>query len=282
MNRKNVSTPDASVGASGRNIKLTIEYAGTSYSGWQAQNSCQLSAVSCQQKTIQETIEKALQKILQEKIKVVGSGRTDAGVHAQAQVANFKTDSSIAIEKLRKALNAVLPDDISVIRTEEVRAGFHSRFSAKSKVYRYTILNRPSRSAILRDTAYFFPYPLNLKLMRKEAGVLLGRHNFKSFQAADKRERGATRTIKNIKIIRDKDFIYIDIEADGFLYNMVRNIAGTLIEIGRGKFSEGSTKKILLARNRKFAGPTVPAKGLCLLEVKYKDTQTRSPQLSTS
>jgi len=244
-----------------RNIKLTIEYAGTNYAGWQVQNK--------KHRTIQGTLEKALRKILRKRIKLIGSGRTDSSVHAKAQVANFKTDSSIAIEKLRKALNAVLPDDISVIKTEEAGLDFHSRFFAKSKVYRYTILNRPSRPAILRDTAYFFSYPLNLKLMRKDARALLGRHNFKSFQAADKKRRDTTRTIKNLKITRDKDSIYIDIEADGFLYNMVRNIVGTLIEIGRGKLPEGSTKKILLARNREFAGPTAPAQGLCLLEVKY-------------
>ena len=244
-----------------RNIKLTIEYAGTNYAGWQVQNK--------KYRTIQGMLEKALQKILQKRVKIIGSGRTDAGVHALGQVANFKTNSGITLEKLQRGLNAVLPDDISVIKTEEVGLDFHSRFFAKSKVYRYTILNRPSRPAISRDTAYFFSYPLNLKLMRKDARALLGRHNFKSLQAADKKERDATRTIKNLKITRDKDFIYIDIEADGFLYNMVRNIVGTLIEIGRGKLPEGSTKKILLARNRKFAGPTVPAKGLCLLEVKY-------------
>lgn len=244
-----------------RNIKLTIEYAGTNYAGWQVQDK--------EHRTLQETLEKALQKILQKRVKIIGSGRTDAGVHAQAQVANFKTDSTIAIEKLQKALNAVLPDDISVVKTEEAGLDFHSRFSAKSKVYRYTILNRSSRPAILKDTVYFFSYPLNLKLMRKEARAILGKHNFQSFQAVDNKERGATRNIKNLEITRDKDFIYIDIEADGFLYNMVRNIVGTLIETGRGKLAVGSTKKILLARNRKCAGPTVPAKGLCLLEVKY-------------
>ncbi len=286
MNRKNVPTPRPKLRGSGRNIKLTIEYAGTSYSGWQVQNSRTPHAARRTPKTIQETIEKALQKILRKKTKLIGSGRTDAGVHAQAQVANFKTDSSIAIEKLCKALNAVLPDNISVIRTEEARADFHSRFSAKSKVYRYTILNRPYRSAILRDTAYFFPYPLNLKLMRKEAGILLGRHDFKSFCASGSNTKETIRTIKRITIrkltynlspithnLNEFPLILIDMEADGFLYNMVRNIAGTLIEIGRGKFSEGSTKKILLARNRKFAGPTAPAKGLCLLEVKYQDTK---------
>ncbi len=244
-----------------RNIKLIIEYDGTNYAGWQIQVR--------KHRTIQGTIERAINKIIHEKVKLTGSGRTDSGVHAKAQVANFKTDSGISVEKLRMALNAVLPDDVSVIKTEEVGLGFHSRFSAKTKVYRYVMLNRPSKPAILRGTVYFCHYPLNLRLMRKEAGSLLGRHNFKSFQAADKKERDAVKTIKSLKITRNSDFIYIDIEADGFLYNMVRNIAGTLIEIGRGKLPEGSMRKIIPARNRMLAGPTLPAKGLCLLEVKY-------------
>lgn len=244
-----------------RNIKLTIEYDGSRYAGWQVQGK--------KSRTIQETLEKALARILHKRLRVIGSGRTDAGVHAKGQVANFKTDSGMALGRLRGALNAVLPDDISIIRLDEAALDFHSRFSARSKVYRYTILNRPSRPAISRDAAYFFPYPLDLRLMREEAKLLLGRHDFKSFQAADKRERGSARAIKKLVISRDKDFIHIDIEADGFLYNMVRNIAGTLIEIGRGKLPRGSMKKILLLKNRRFAGPTLPAKGLCLLEVKH-------------
>jgi tRNA pseudouridine38-40 synthase len=162
-----------------------------------------------------------------------------------------------------------LPDDIAVIKAEDVALDFHSRFSAKSKVYRYTILNRKFRPAILRDTVYFFRYPLRVGLMRREAKVLLGRHNFKSFQAADKLDRRAIRTIKGIKIARSNDFINIDIEADGFLYNMVRNIVGTLIDIGRGKLPKGSMHRILSAKDRRFAGQTVPAKGLCLLEARY-------------
>jgi len=244
-----------------RNIKLTIEYDGKNYAGWQSQ--------ARKHKTIQETLETALKRILQKKTKVTASGRTDAGVHARAQVANFKTDSGMASEKLCLALNAVLPDDISIIKAEQISPDFHSRLSAKSKVYRYTILNRPSRPAVLRGMVYFFPHALDLGLMRKEAKVLLGRHNFKSFQAADKKERSALRTIKNLRVARDNDLIHIDIEADGFLYNMIRNIVGTLIEVGRGRLAQGSTKKILLAKDRRLAGPTVPAKGLCLLEVKY-------------
>jgi len=244
-----------------RNIRLTIEYKGTNYAGWQ----CQKSKV----KTIQEAIENILQKILQEKIRLIASGRTDAGVHAQAQVANFKTNSDIALKKLQRALNSLLPEEIVISKAEEVPLGFHSRFAAKSKVYRYTILNQPNPSAFLRDTVYFYPFSLDASLMQREARVLLGRHNFKSFQAADNIERNPVRTVKKIKITKEKKLIYIDIESDGFLYNMVRNIVGTLIEIGRGRLPQGSLRAVLLSRNRKYAGPTVPARGLCLVNVKY-------------
>jgi tRNA pseudouridine38-40 synthase len=220
-------------------------------------------------KTIQETIEEVLCKILQEKIKLIASGRTDAGVHAQAQVANFKTDSDITFNKLARALNGLLPEDIVVSKAEEAPLNFHSRFSAKSKVYRYTILNRKNPSAFLRDTVYFYPFSLNIKLMQRESRALLGRHNFKSFQASDNIERNPVRKIKKLKITKEKKLIYIDIEADGFLYNMVRNIIGTLMEIGRRRLSPGSLRKILSSQNRKYAGPTAPADGLCLLKVKY-------------
>jgi len=252
-----------------RNIKLEIEYEGTNYCGWQIQKSNHVTK-SPRSKSIQEVIEKTVHKILQERVKLIGSGRTDAGVHAKGQVANFKTNSNISLGRLQKALNALLPQDITVSKLEEKDINFHSRFYAKSKAYRYTILNRTYPSALSRRTAYFYPFPLDIKLMRKVSKALLGRHDFKSFQASDKKERGAVRTIKKIKISQDKDLIYIDIEAEGFLYNMARNIIGTLIEIGRGKFPAESLKKILLARDRKLAGPTAPAKGLCLMEVKYK------------
>jgi tRNA pseudouridine38-40 synthase len=244
-----------------RNLKLTIEYDGTDYAGWQVQHA--------KTKTVQEETEKTLRKILQEKIRLIGSGRTDAGVHALAQVANFKTSKDIAPEKLRRALNGLLPQDIAVTKVAEVSADFHSRFAAKAKVYRYTILNRGYPSALLRNKVYFYSYPLDIKLMQREAKVLVGKHNFRAFQAADKKERNPVRTIKKLKIYRIKDLIHIELEADGFLYNMARNIAGTLLEIGRGKFPKGSLKRILLSRNRKIAGPTAPARGLTLIKVKY-------------
>ena len=265
-----------------RNIKLTIEYDGTNYAGWQIQNSRQASVFNRQRKTIQEVIEKTLQKILQGKIRLIASGRTDAGVHAQAQVANFKTNSKILLGKLQKALNALLPEDIAITKDVEVSPDFHARFAVKSKIYRYTILNRRWRSALLKDKVYFYPYPLNINLMRKASRCLLGRHDFKSFCASGSDTKNTVRTIKRLTVrklpcqlsavsCQPKDFslIVIDIEANGFLYNMVRNIVGTLIEVGRGKFQKGTVKKILLAKNRKLAGPTAPAKGLLLVRVKY-------------
>ncbi len=244
-----------------RNFKITLEYDGTRYAGWQAQKS--------KFPTIQETIEKVLRKIIREDIKLIASGRTDAGVHAAAQIANFKTDSQISREKLQRALNGLLPEDLSVIKIEEAGSDFHSRFTAKSKIYRYTILNRPYRSAFLKNSAFFYPYPLDLGLMRKEARALLGKHDFKAFCASASSAKDTMRTIKKIAIKKKSGLIAIDIEADGFLYNMVRNIVGTLIEIGRGRFSAGSMAKIICSKSRELSGPNVPARGLTLLKVKY-------------
>ncbi|MCX5711354.1 MAG: tRNA pseudouridine(38-40) synthase TruA [Candidatus Omnitrophica bacterium] len=247
-----------------RNLKLEIEYDGTHYCGWQIQGK-----LNGKKKSIQAVLEDALRKILNEKIQTIVSGRTDAGVHALAQVANFKTKSKIPLSKLRFALNDRLPKDISISSVKVVPGDFHSRFDAKSKIYRYTILNRKHPSALLNSRVYFCRYPLDLNLMRQEARVLKGRHNFKSFQARDYRERNPVKTIKGLKIRRNKDIIQIDIEADGFLYNMVRNIAGTLVAVGRGKFPKGSMKRILEGRDRKYAGQTISPAGLCLVKAKY-------------
>ena len=253
-----------------RNIKLIIEYDGTNYAGWQIQNSPQLSAISRQPKTIQKTIEGVLEKILQEKVKVIASGRTDSGVHALAQTANFKTISQLPLSRIQKALNSLLPKDISIKEIGEADKDFHSRYSAKSKTYRYFILNSETRSAFLNKYAWHIPYRLNVSLMRKEADALLGRHDFKSFCASGSSARTTIRTIKklSIKIRNPKPstigykLIIIDIESDGFLYNMVRNIVGTLVEIGRGKFKEKDLNRFL-TRNRKQAGPP-PAQGVWL------------------
>lgn len=257
-----------------RNFKVTLEYDGTNYAGWQTQKQ--------KHKTIQEILEKTLQKVLSEKVKVIGSGRTDAGVHAFGQVANFKTNSNITPEKLGLALNALLPPDIAVIKAEEVGLNFQAIRDVKTKVYRYTILNRKYRSALLRERVYFYHFPLDVNLMRQEARSLVGRHDFKAFCASRSSPRSTVRTIKKVSLKKisynpmsiapkpkDYSLIAIDIEADGFLYNMVRSIVGTLIDIGRGRFKRGSLKKILFSKDRKRSGTTAPSCGLCLLEAKY-------------
>jgi len=252
-----------------RNLKLEIEYDGTHYYGWQVQNNKKAKASYRNSQTIQQILEKVLRKILQEDIKLIVAGRTDSGVHALCQVANFKSSSPMPLERLHWALNCLLPKDIKVTRIKKVGLDFNSRFSAKSKLYRYIILNRKYSSALLANRVYFFNHYLDVRLMRREAKDLLGRHNFASFQTAETRQRNPLRTIKSIKIKKSKDLLHIDIQADSFLYNMVRSIAGTLLEIGRGRLPQGSMEKILKARNRQQAGPTLPAKGLYLVRVSY-------------
>ncbi|MBL7081409.1 MAG: tRNA pseudouridine(38-40) synthase TruA [Candidatus Omnitrophica bacterium] len=248
-----------------RNIKLIVQYEGTNYQGWQIQNSSQ-----SRKKTLQETIQNSLKQILQERIKLIGSGRTDSGVHARAQVANFKTNSRLSLVNLQRALNSSLARDIVITGIEEVPFDFHSRFDAKAKIYRYTILNQKTRPVFERHSVYFYPHKLDINLMRAGARYLKGRHNFSSFAASNGRAPNMQRTIKNIKVYKEKNFIYIDIEADGFLYKMVRNIAGSLIELGRKRFSLKFFKEILGAQDRRLAGPTAPGCGLCLIRVKYK------------
>lgn len=243
-----------------RNIKITVQYEGTRFSGWQFQTNA---------RSIQEAIERCLKKITGRKARLTGSGRTDAGVHASGQVANFKTHSDIPLKNLQMALNSCLPEDIVVSGIEEVDLKFNSQHDAKTKLYRYSIVNNNFADPFIRRFAYRCFYKLDVGDMRKAAKALVGRRNFKAFQANDSGNSGAVRTIKYIKVEKKGDLIYIYIEADGFLYNMVRNIVGTLIEVGRGKFGIGKVKDILARRDRRHCGPTVPAKGLCLMKVKY-------------
>ena len=250
------------------NTCLTIAYDGTRYAGWQFQKNAN---------TIQQEIEKALKKILREDVKVIGAGRTDSGVHAKDQVANFKTKKAFPLPSLQMALNANLPKDISVVKIKKVAMRFHSRFDAKSKIYRYTILQSRIGDPLSRHYCWKVPYRLKIPLMKKEARVLMGKHDFKCFQAksSSSKIKNTRRTIKNISIRKDKSFIYIGIEADGFLHNMVRNIVGTLIEIGRGHLPEGSMERILSSRQRQLAGPTAPARGLLLIQTKFDPSTPR-------
>jgi tRNA pseudouridine38-40 synthase len=243
-----------------RNIKLTIRYDGTDYCGWQFQK----NALS-----IQETIEKAVKKITGVRSAVIASGRTDAGVHAFAQVANFKTASSIPLGNLRMALNTILPDDIVVLRAEEAEPGFNSQKQARSKLYRYVIYNKEFMDPLLRRYASKCFFKLDPTLMKRGAKNIIGRHDFTSFRTKDGAEKDAVRTVKYIKIKKEGDLVYIDIEADGFLYNMVRNIVGTLIEVGRGKFKVDHVAEIIKKKDKRLCGPTAPAKGLSLIRVRY-------------
>jgi tRNA pseudouridine38-40 synthase len=251
-----------------RNIRLKIEYDGTNYKGWQIQNKSKASAKN--PNTIQQTIQTVLSRILRENIKLIGSGRTDAGVHASGQVANFKTKSKMPVSQILRALNGLLPKDIVVVTVKEVSSRFHSRFDAILKTYRYQILNREYPTVFKRLYQWNISYKLDFELMQTAANLLTGKKDFRSFQASDKKKRSSVRKIKKISIKKQGDVINIDIEADGFLYNMVRNIVGTLVEIGRGKIKPEDIKEITDAKDRKAAGPTAPAKGLCLVKVTYK------------
>jgi tRNA pseudouridine38-40 synthase len=192
-------------------------------------------------------------------------------VHARGQVASFKADTRMKPLEIQRALNSLLPKDIVVYEVREVKSDFHAQYSVKEKTYRYTVLNRKYRSVFLRNRVYFYPYSLNVSNMRKAAKYLIGKHDFKSFQAYDplRAERQTVRTIKKLVVKKEGDLIHIDVTADGFLYKMVRNIVGTLLAVGSGQLPLSEMPKILKARNRKTAKDTAPAEGLCLMAVKY-------------
>lgn len=258
-----------------RNIKLTIEYDGTNFCGWQRQSARNGSQNKSSHRTVQEEIEKVLKTIFQQNLKCTGSGRTDSGVHALGQVAHFKMNSTMSVDKMQNALNANLPDDIAIIKVEEASLSFHAQYSVKTKTYRYTILNTTARCAQQRNFCLYYPYKLNTRKMREEAKSFIGRKNFKSFTASDpakrkaRRKENTVRTIKQLTITKKGDNLIFEIEANGFLYKMVRNIVGTLLEVGRGKLARGSIKQILSQKNRGAAGNTAKAKGLALLKVRY-------------
>lgn len=242
-----------------RNLKLTIQYDGTKYCGWQKQPNSS---------GIQGTIEYAIYEITKEKVNITGSGRTDAGVHALGQVANFKTNSSIPAARIPDALNAKLPKDISIIDCQEVSDNFHSRYSATGKIYRYLIYNKPYRSPLYKDTSYHVRYELDIEKMRSEAKLLLGTHDFKGFMSSGSSVKDTVRTIHNISIENSGDLIALEVEGNGFLYNMVRIIVGTLVDIGRGRIDK-SLEEIIASQDRGEAGHTAPAHGLFLKKVHY-------------
>ena len=220
-----------------RNIKLLIEYEGKGFNGWQKQPN---------KLNIQGEIERAIEEITGEEVDLIASGRTDAGVNAIGQVANFRTNSTIEIEKLPYAINSKLKKSILIKDAEEVEEKFHSRYSVHSKTYRYTINNSQFGTAIYRDMEYHFPLKLDEKLMNEGAQCLVGKHDFKSFKASGTSSKNSVRTIYDIKVWRENERVIIEITGNGFLYNMVRIIAGTLVDVGIGKYPPAYVKEISL------------------------------------
>lgn len=244
-----------------RQIKLVIEYDGTNYHGWQRQP---------QGRTIQEEISKKICQMTGEQVTLLGAGRTDAGVHAWGQVACFKTRSQIPLEGFYRGLNSLLPPDIVIKSVEEVAENFHPQFSARSKVYQYVILNQKVPSAIHRHFSWHIPFPLNVLAMQKAADYLVGQKDFSSFQAADDVPANPVREIFRAQwSVREGVFLDFFIEANGFLKHMVRNIVGTLVDVGRGKISLADFLKIMEAKDRRLAGMTAPPQGLFLVAINY-------------
>lgn len=244
-----------------RNIKLTLSYDGTDFKGWQTQPGM---------RTVQETLETSLAKLTGEKrIRVNASGRTDSGVHAVGQVANFKTECVYPCDELHNALNALLPSDVVIKEAAEAAPSFDANRDALRKLYRYVIHDGATPDVFLKRFAYHMRHRLDVEAMKRAARPLPGQHDFHSFETDWPNRVSSIRTITHLALNRLGDWIWLDVEADGFLYNMVRAIAGTLINVGRGHWPEDQVAAILNARDRTVAGPTAPAHGLFLMRVSY-------------
>jgi tRNA pseudouridine38-40 synthase len=244
-----------------RNFKLVLEYDGSRYHGWQRQKGFL---------TIQEVVETRLAVMTQAPVRLTGAGRTDAGVHARGQVANFFSRTRIAPERLLQGLNSLLPEDIVAHELSQVDLKFHARFQARSKIYDYRVNNGPVAPAMGRQYSWHISQPLQWELMNRCLKLLEGKHDFASFQATGSRVSHSERVVFSAGIEQTAKHLWtITMEADGFLRHMIRNIVGTLVEVGRGKLNEADFSAILAARDRKQAGMTAPARGLCLREVRY-------------
>ena len=243
-----------------RNIKLTIEYDGKDFNGWQKQPS---------KLNIQGEIERAIEEITGEKIELIASGRTDAGVHALGQVANFKTNSSIPVSKIPIALNTKLKRSIRIIKAEEVEENFHSRYNCKRKTYRYIINNSENGTAVYRNLQYNFSEKLDEGKMNKAIQYFIGEHDFKAFKASGTSSKSSVREIYSGKVEKNGEIVIIEITGNGFLYNMVRIIAGTLLDVGIGKIKPEEIPNIIKSKNREKAGKTLPPQGLYLVKVEY-------------
>lgn len=243
-----------------RNLRLTVEYDGTRFYGWQLQKD---------RITVQGELQRALSEITGRRTPVVGAGRTDSGVHAEGQVANFHTVSRIPTRKWPEAINSHLPDDIAVLGVEEVPLSFHAQYAAVSKLYRYRILNRQARCALERDRVHRVRAPLRVETLREGAALLVGTHDYRAFGSEMSRKEKTTRTIHSFGVEVRGALIEFLVHGDGFLYNQVRAMVGTLVVVGTGRRPPAWVGEVLASRDRAQAGANLPAKGLTLVEVRY-------------
>ncbi len=241
-------------------IKLIVSYDGTRYYGWQKQD----HVVS-----IQEELEKACTELFKQEVIIQGAGRTDAGVHALGQCATFMVDTTIPMERVPLVLNRILPADIVVTSAQKVSERFHARYSAKSKTYKYQIMNADYPTPQMRNYAAFVHIPLNVEAMNKGAQYFVGTHDFVAFCASRSTKKTTTRTIHYAKISRNDQIVTFEVCGNGFLYNMVRIMVGTLIQVGIGKLEPSDVSRIIVSKNRKNAGTTAPACGLTMCHVEY-------------
>ncbi len=272
-----------------KNIRLLLAYDGTNYAGWQIQPA---------QPTIQKCIEDAVKQLTGKHVNVLSAGRTDSGVHALGQVASFQSDFNIEPHKWRPALQSRLPEDIVVLESSEVAKDFHATFSTTSKRYRYVIDNSLVEDPFFRKYVWRIQQPLDVQLMQQAANVLIGKHDFRSFETNWPNKASSVRTVKSLTLQRccgwdvwspmavvsrtqqtDEAgrFIVLEIEADGFLYNMVRTITGTLINVGRGTWAVDEVERILKSQDRRIAGATAAASGLYMVQVNYPEAKLRPP-----
>ncbi len=243
-----------------RRVKLIVEYDGTNYAGWQRQ----INAMSVQQR-----LEEALTRLTKTPVTVTGSSRTDAGVHAMGQTVHFDTASGVPDEKFSYALNTMLPEDIRVRRSMSAEPDFHARFQAKGKIYRYLIHNGPHASAMWRNFRAHVMYDLDVEKMNREVQAMIGTHDFAPFAASGSIVKDTVRTIYDARVVRRGDQVMLLVHGNGFLYNMVRILAGTLISVGTGKLEEGAISRALESLSRLDLGVTAPAHGLTLMRVFY-------------
>ena len=242
------------------NIKVVLEYDGSGFAGWQQQKNA---------RSVEGELKRALRSVTGQDLTVYGAGRTDAGAHAEGQVANFRTDGRIASHRLMAALNARLPDDVAVLSAEEVADSFHARYSARWRRYRYRYLDRPARPALERGRCWHVRGSLDIESMAKAATVLTGKHDWTSFCSASEPPESRVRDMRSARVGRRGDFVELELVAEGFLRGLARSIAGALAEVGLGRRPPEWVGKVLRARDRKLAPRTAPAGGLTLMEVIY-------------